>query len=387
MDEFFLYLILIIILLGIGGFVAYQRFLQPSGETETAVEATPVPDLVDIVIVTQNVQVGQVLQDDVLGVISIPRGKEIPEMFTDLGAVVGRRAKYDLMSGVILTSSMIVNEASELPDRGSVAASSIPKGKVALAIPINRLSSVAYALKSGDKVIVIASMSFVDLDSEFQSLLPNSLALIYGPMTSLEEGTEVVTGAETDGEGGIIPIISAQAVSGDGTPIGRVVEDEDLEEMFYIIPSEPQRARLATHIIIPRAEVLYMGEFPLAEEEEILHAVPTPTPLPEEAQVGVEEGVQEEEPAEPKPPDLVTLIVTPQEAVNLTYLLNSGVDLTLALRSAGDETVIDTKTVTMQYFLDDYSIPVPAKLPYGFSPRLDEVELPVEVEPTPTPVP
>ncbi len=65
---------------------------------------------------------------------------------------------------------------------------------------------------------------------------------------------------------------------------------------------------------------------------------------------------------EESPPDNITLIVTPQEAVNLTYLIDSGVDISLALRSAGDSTVIDTETATMQYFLDDYSIPLPGKL-------------------------
>ena len=375
--RIFLYLILIIILLGVGGFVFYQRLQQSGGAADAVVEATAIPDLVDIVIVTQNVKVGEVLQGDVIGVIPIPRGKEIPEMFTDMGAVVGRRAKYDLMSGVILTSSMIVSEASELPDRGSVAASSIPHGFVALTIPINRLSGVAYALRSGDEVIVIASMPFVDLDSEFQSILPNSSALVYGPMTPV---------IGMDGEGSeITPILSAQVSGGDGTSMGRAEEGADLDEgYFYVIPSEPQRSRLATHIIIPKAKVLYVGEFPLEEEIEVNEMVPTATPEPEAQQID-EENAQGQEPSEPEPPDLITLIVTPQEAVNITYLLNSGVNLTLALRSAGDDTVIDTRTVTMQYFLDDYSIPVPAKLPYGFAPRLDEVELPVEKEPTPTP--
>ncbi len=59
--------------------------------------------------------------------------------------------------------------------------------------------------------------------------------------------------------------------------------------------------------------------------------------------------------------------------MNLTYLIDSGVEISLALRSAGDSTVIDTKTVTMQFFLDDYSIPLPGKLPYGLAPRVDEV--------------
>ena len=73
-------------------------------------------------------------------------------------------------------------------------------------------------------------------------------------------------------------------------------------------------------------------------------------------------------------PELIA--ISPQEAVNLTYLIDSGVEISLALRSAGDSTVIDTETATMQFFLDDYSIPLPAKLPYGLAPRVDKVPNP-----------
>ncbi len=41
------------------------------------------------------------------------------------------------------------------------------------AIPINRLASVSYALRPGDRVVVIASMQFIDLDADFQTKLPN----------------------------------------------------------------------------------------------------------------------------------------------------------------------------------------------------------------------
>jgi hypothetical protein len=73
--------------------------------------------------------------------------------------------------------------------------------------------------------------------------------------------------------------------------------------------------------------------------------------------------------------------------VNLTYLIGSGVEISLALRSAGDSTVIDTETATLQFFLDDYSIPLPAKLPYGLAPRVDSVPDPSEGNEEPAPVP
>jgi pilus assembly protein CpaB len=41
------------------------------------------------------------------------------------------------------------------------------------------------------------------------------------------------------------------------------------------------------------------------------------------------------------------------------------------MRSAGDAQRFSTEPVTLQFILDQYNIPNPAKLPYGLEPRLD----------------
>jgi pilus assembly protein CpaB len=82
----------------------------------------------------------------------------------------------------------------------------------------------------------------------------------------------------------------------------------------------------------------------------------------------------------------VTLIVSPQDAISLNYLIYSGAQLTLALRSAGDASRIETEAVTLQFLLDQYNIPVPVKLPYGLEPRIDVLkspDLPNDAVPTP----
>ena len=354
----FLYLSLILVLLIAGGYLLYTNFLKPSpGSSDTTAEAV-VPDRVDIVVITQRAPRGTVLDETLLGLIPLPRDLVIGSMFTDLAQVVGRQAKFDLDSGIPLTANMLVDTAAQLSDAGSVASLSIPEGMVAKSIPINRLASVSYALRPGDRVVVIASMQFIDLDSDFQTILPNNTALVFGGAISL--------GAE-----GGPPRLSAE-VSTAGGVAGRAERDNELpEEKIYMIPSEAQRPRLATQIIIPSATILHIGDFSY-DESGIAGApvpAPEPTPIPPEG-----EGA----PAAPsdQPPDNITLIVSPQEAVNLTYLIDSGVEISLALRSAGDTTVIDTETATMQYFLDDYSIPLPAKLPYGLAPRVDSVSNP-----------
>jgi pilus assembly protein CpaB len=86
---------------------------------------------------------------------------------------------------------------------------------------------------------------------------------------------------------------------------------------------------------------------------------------------------------------MVTLIVTPQDAVTLNYLMLSGAKLNIVLRSAGDPTRVDTEAVTLQFLMDQYRIPNPAKLPYGTEPRIDSFPdyIPMFPEPGPSPTP
>ena len=124
------------------------------------------------------------------------------------------------------------------------------------------------------------------------------------------------------------------------------------------MPSEQQRPRLVTQILMQDATVLRYGEFSyedLRPEE----------PVPAEGEGEQPQGEAPVAPPEQKPPDIVTLIVTPQEAVALEHLMKSDVDITLVLRSSGDTDPIDTEAVTFQYMLETYNIPIPAKLPYS----------------------
>ena len=346
----FLYLSLILVLLVAGGYLLYTNFLRPPAASDSTAEVA-IPDRVDIVVITQNAPRGTVLDETVLGLIPLPRDLLISSMFTDLAQVVGRQAKFDLDSGIPLTSNMLVDSAAQLSAAGSVASLSIPEGMVAKTIPISRLASVSYALRPGDRVVVIASMQFIDLDADFQTSLPNSSAQVLGSSFGGTEGPSSLSAV-------------VQEPSGD---VGRTEREEDLfEDFLYVVPSEKQRPRLATQIIIPSAIVLYVGDFEFEKEGEIIADVPEAAAPPADGEAPA--------PVEESPPDNITLIVSPQEAVNLTYLIDSGVEISLALRSAGDSTVIDTDTATIQYFMDDYQIPLPPKLPYGLAPRVDQVE-------------
>lgn len=355
----FIYLAFIIILALVAFVVIWQRFLQPAAVSQPeAPVATPV-ETVNVVVLTQRVPRGAALEANVLEYIPTPRNLVIQGMFTDVNQVIGRLAKFDLEAGIPLTSGMLVDSAEQLSATGSMAALSIPRGMVAVSIPINRLSSVAYAPQAGDHVNVIVSLMLVDVDTDFQTKLPNTAGLVIAPGIRGEQGPNYLTPELSGG-------------SAEGTTVGKAELIAGLGQTVYSMPSEPQRPRLVSQVLLQDVMVLKVGNFPYEDQTQ-----PQPTP----------EGEQPTEQQQPiqttavPPPDVITLIVTPQDAITLNYLLyyqsHLGAQMTLALRSAEDDTRVQTEAVTLQYLLEQYNIPVPAKLPYGVEPRVDKVDLPI----------
>ena len=368
----FFYLAFILIL-GLGALaVIWLKFLKPASLPVVEATPTPVVERVEVVVVTQRVPRGSVLNETVLGKIEIPRDLFIEGYFSDLAQVVGRQAKIDLEANMLLTSSMVVDNSNQLSATGSLAALSIPRGMVAVSIPISRLSSVSYAPQPGDHVNVIASLMIVDLDVDFQARLPDQVAIIIGPGPLSENGPSSLT-AKVEGAAA-------------GSFLGKSEIDPLLQQTFYIVPSEAQRPRLVSQALLQDVVVLGLGDFP---HEDKPPEQPTQTgELPVTEEPPVETAPEETPQAPASPPEYITLIVTPQDAVTLNYLIFSGARLTLALRPAGDDTRVQTESATLDFLLKQYNIPVPLKLPYGLEPRCDELTqpgLPCKAEPTPEP--
>ena len=359
----FIYLAFIIILGLVAFVVVWQRFLQPTPTAPQGPAPTPV-DVVNVVVLTQRVPRGSAVAPEVLKLLPIQRNLLIEGMFTDINQVDGRLAKFDLDAGIPLTGGMLVDSAEQLSDTGSAAALSIPRGMVAVSIPVSRLSSVSYAPMSGDHVNVIVTLLLADLDTDFQTILPNLAGTVIAPGTLGEEGPNYLTAQ-----------VSGGSAEGGGTVVGKAELVPGLGQTVYALPSEPQRPRLVSQSLLQDVMVLKMGEFPY-------EGLPEPTPTPEPGAQPAE-GQAEAAPAPPPKPNVVTLIVTPQDAITLNYLLYykafNGAELTLALRSSEDNTRVQTEAVTLQYLLEQYNIPVPAKLPYGVQPRVDKVVIPEPV--------
>lgn len=265
----------------------------------------------------------------------------VPEgALTDVQDAYGRITRVDIVRDMPLTEGMLTGEPGDLVAIGSDVALQIPAGKVAYALPVARYSAVAWALQPGDHVDVLISLLVVDLDEEFQTILPNQ--------------AHCISPSEAE---------ACAAMSG---PMGRL--DVLLNNwVVYLTPGEARRPRLVTQLTVQDAEVLYVGDWPLEGE--------APPAEPDGAEQAAE--VEGEQPAPPSRAEVepLTLIVTPQEAMVLKYAEEIGASIDLVLRSAKDaEKEFTTDAVTLQYLLEQFDIELPPKLPYGVTPPLQSLK-------------
>lgn len=405
--RIFIYLALLLIV-GLGamyilvirpGTIAQQNV--PTPESNSEVNVPPPPEKREVLAVAQNINRGDLITSDAITLITIDLNQYDPTMLGNekMDLVVGQRARYELGIGMILREDMVFSSA--LGNYGSDAALLIPRGMVAVSIPISRLSSVSYAPQRGDHVNVIATMLMVDLDASYQSILPNNTAAIIAPGPAVLLGlgggtTQEATSqaqeinAELGNLGEFGSTLNAQVAGGGAaSPQGRAEADASLEQTFYVVPSEAQRPRLVSQAVLQDVIVLQVGNFEteeqLAAKAAAAQAAAAGETAPTEETAGQATAAQTQQ--EVRPPDIITLIVQPQDAVTLNYLVYSGAGLTLALRSAGDTAPATIEAVTMQYLLDFYNIPVPVKLPYGLEPRIDDLIAPVLPNDQPTTAP
>lgn len=350
--------------------VVAAYFLLPAlggGGGGTAQETPIAPDIALIVIAAQDIPRGAEITSDAVITAPFPADSIVETMLTDTGQAVGYRARLDIVRGLPITENMLTREPGDVLGSGSDAAIAIPRGMTAIAVPITRLSSVAYALRPGDRVDVLASFLFVDLDRDFQTLEPNATLIMLG--TAGENLTAFVCTELKQGERG------PECVNPIAPPFGKLVTEEVSQQPLYAQPSEAQRPRLVSQRLIDYATVLHVGTFILEAEEAAAAAPVTPTQgagAPPPTQGGQPQAV-----TTIVRPDIVTLIVSPQDALALNWAVKAGVDLVLTLRAPGDTTDEDTSSVTLQYLIDNYSITVPSKQPYGLEPRLDRTIVPV----------
>lgn len=327
-------LIMLGLILGLGTAVIVLVVLTRGGPglgappTPPPGEATAVPTE-KVWVALQPVPRGGEFAEGTLGLRDWPTSNVPPNVIGDESETIGRVAAVDIVQGQPILRGML----AEMGAAGQ-AALLIPDGRVAVAFPISKQSSVAYAIQPGDYVDVLIVASFIDMDQEFQSKLPNLISFLF-PQPVGEDGSLLTYGFTEPTDEGRFEI-----------PQGLPPEIPGA----IIYPREPQRPRRVAQLTVPAAKVLRVGPW---------IDLPTDQPPP------TEEG---QPPPPPPPPDIVTLAVEPQDALVLLWARQSEMYMELALRAPGSEVArYGPEAVTLEYVLTRFNIRVPPELEYGFA--------------------
>jgi Flp pilus assembly protein CpaB len=320
----------------------------PGGPTAPAViEVTPTPESVNILAAGQTLERGIAIPTEAIVAVPWPKNALPFSAITDTAKVVGYRARITIARGEPIFDTMVLaglgTPENPLSPIGSDTALQIPTGLVAISMPYDPHNGVAMALKDGDHVSVIASWRIVNLDEEWQSVLPNDLGTFKVPKPGGAPGETIDVG-------------------GSG-PQGRMTPVPGSDSTTYVIPHELQRSRLVTQIVLKDALILHMGYF---GPNAAMVVVPTDTPDPKATPATAVPPT-----ATPLPPRIMTLVVSPQDALAINYINRmaevypGSIQVTLVLRSAGDASLTNTQSVTQQYMFENFDMQVPTKLDYG----------------------
>lgn len=333
-------------------------------ETDTP-EPSPTPALVPIVVAVQNISRGAEIPAEALRLQPWPLEALPFNSYGDINEVAGLIARTDLYPEQPILTSMVVDNLEDLAAIGSDAAAILPPGKVAVSLPIDRITSVAFAIQPGDRVDIIVSLLFIDMDETFQSALPNTVNLI---IPSEDLGLNI--GPDINGR------FDTRRIPYPVPDVNLGLRPLSIDWPVIITPSEPPRPRLLTQRTVLDAQVIWTGNFPI--DGRLFVEVPTQTPVNPSPEPGAP-------PPTPTPPglilatevpprpDIVTLAVDPQEAVMITWLVEAGVPVTFALRSAGDRSLIPTDSVTLDYILSEFDIVPPTPVDYTIEPAIRSI--------------
>lgn len=323
----------------------------PSGETSFGTPVvqqqqqgvpTPTPlSFVNVVIAVQELPRGFRIPADAVDLRPWPEESAPFNGITNIEDVVGKIARTRIFREQPILTSMITDDFTSLAEVGSDAAAILPSGLNAVSIPIDELTSVSYAIQDGDRVDVILSMLFVDVDDAFQSIAPNFITLFQVSEDGISF-TETLEGRP------------------DSTSLGPAI----------IGPSERQRPRLVAQRTIQDALILHVGQFPL--DGRLLGVPPTPTPVPADDDERDGDGTPLPSPT-PATPTVVTLGVTPQDAVVLVWAIEAKLPITLALRSASDTSRTTTQAVTLDYIMATFNIDPPGKRQFTIEPAIRSI--------------
>ncbi len=222
-----------------------------------------------------------------------------------LDGTAGMLAAGPIPQGTIIQQALLISPM-QLMAEGELG-TLVETGYVAVAMPVDELSSVSYGVRPGDYVDVLMTLYFMDIDQDTQMVEP-----ICPPTCPCPP--ECPTQAQTSE-----------------------------------IQLSPQIPRLASQLTLQNVRVLGVGRW---EQEQVSGE--------QEAQPGEEGG----QPVPPELPAFITLMVTPQDALVLKLAREGGAIIDLAVRAEEDVQQFATQQVTLDYLMARFSIALPARQAY-----------------------
>lgn len=348
-----------------GGEDAATPVIAEDGVSTLDPAITPSPTIepgvrmVEVVVSLQTVQRGFQMTENELTTDMRLASEVGVNVITRIEDAVGLYARLDIYQGETLTIDSLVRDPTLIGQEEFGPASLIPPGWEAIGVPMDRLSSVGYALAPGDSVDVMLSFTLSAIDEEFQTLLANSITFfIEAPP---EEGAE-----------GAPPIPSLIIID----PYGRT-EELPTGDVAIIAPSEASQRPVPISVILQNARVIQVGPF----EGDAPVSAPTPTVDPNEPTPTPDPNAVPT--ATPQLPDVVLVALPPQQLLFLKYAVETSADIDFALRAANDGQLYTVQNVDIQYLLSQFDIIIPPNFNYtigGFVTTTLEIQETSETE-------
>jgi hypothetical protein len=358
-------LILIILAVAAGAVYLYlQRSVEPASELVVATPEMAPVQTVDIVVALQNVPRGMQIsvEDNAIALQAWPTDNLPYEYYTSLAEVDGRYARMEIPRGMPVLPDMVGRPGGMLSVSGSSAALFEPEDRVAYAIPFDTQGAVGWAIEPGDRVDVLAALKIAPIYTDF---------LVSGvkQFTYLQSGGEEDV-AQTSPFGNFELLPNGQWAAIYPTEFPAFVEPMLLTQLtvqdaivWHVGVWEEASRAVEPVVVEPAAD----AAGPLGA---VTAAQPAPTPIPLQ---------------ETKDVELVTLLVTREDALVLKYLHEVGADLDLVLRPANvTGLMLQTQPIWFRYIVNRYQLPeMMPDDPVGPVP----IRAPLEVLPEPAPVP
>lgn len=298
------YIIAGVVLALVAGALLFLYLNQVTQQASVQITPTPRPP-VDVVVVTRDLKAGTILAGDMLKRESYPADhpNATAETVRDLSEAVDRVVVADVKAGTALK-------------RGDLQALPfvLPKGKKAMALFVDDLSSVGGLVRERDYVDIVIS-------GKVKLLSPSDKAATPQPAAK-PQGGQAPAGGENEDPVAVVQPANEQTV----------------------VKAVLQRIQVLKVIQPPSAQTAQQQQ--AQQQQAAAGATPVPTPVaPPQGKISNAKAI-------------VILAVTDQEAELLRFVGDTG-GLQIILRGRDDTDTEETKGMTLDILIRDYGLPVP----------------------------